>query len=280
MNDLNNKKLVFVTGLSGAGMSSALKVLEDSGFEVLDNFPLSLMVPLLKNRTDKPIALGIDTRTRNFDPARVLDVRQTYEARLLFIDCDAQELLKRFNETRRKHPLAKDRTVSDGIIQEKEILEPLKQAADMVIDTTDLSVHDLRRHVEGEFFTGADKTLSISVLSFGFKNGVPREADIVMDVRFLKNPHWVEELKPLTGQQAEVAAYIKSDEAYNEFIKNLKTLLEPLLERYKHEGKNYLTIAFGCTGGKHRSVHISEEIVGWLKSLGKTVHVKHRDMPV
>lgn len=269
-----------VTGLSGAGMSSALKVLEDCGYEVLDNFPLNLIIPLLDNDSDKPIAIGIDTRTRNFNPKSLQEAVNTYNAQLLFVDCSEKELQRRYNETRRKHPLAKDRTVTDGIQQERALLEPLKKSADFLVNTTDLSIHDLRRYIEGEFSLNASQSLKICALSFGFKNGIPREADIVMDVRFLKNPHWEESLRPLTGQNDAVAKYIEQDESLNEFFNNFKNLIEPLLYKYQEEGKHYLTIAIGCTGGKHRSVFVTEKLAKWLKELNQTVHIKHRDMPV
>jgi len=273
------KELIMVTGLSGAGMSSALKVLEDNDYEVLDNFPLSMMVPLLENDTNKPIAIGVDTRTRNFDPQSLLDAAKTYKAYLIYIDCSENELQKRFNETRRKHPLAKDRTVLDGIQQEIDWLKALKDKADLVIDTTDLSVHDLRREVEGHVADNDNKSLNINITSFGYKNGLPRNADIVMDVRFLKNPHWDKELKPLTGLTKEVGEYIQTDDSFAPFFENFQSLIEPLLERYKAEGKHYLTIAIGCTGGKHRSVFTSEKLATWLKSLDQKVFIKHRDIP-
>ncbi|HPD82296.1 MAG: RNase adapter RapZ [Alphaproteobacteria bacterium] len=273
-------KLIFVTGLSGAGMSSALKALEDIGYEVIDNFPLALLESLLKDKSEKPIAIGIDSRTRNFSATRVKKAIKAYEATLCFITCKHSVLQKRFTETRRKHPLAKDRPVSDGINKEMELLAPLKEAADLVMDTTDLSIHDLRRMIEGHYLPDNQQKLSVTLTSFGFKNGVPREADIVMDVRFLKNPHWDKKLKKLTGQNKAVGSYIKEDESFEEFIENFQRLIEPLLKRYSHEGKSYLTIAIGCTGGKHRSVFVVEILNKWLKKQGISTHIRHRDMPI
>lgn len=259
-------------------MSSALKSLEDIGFEVLDNIPLSLLETLLKKKSDKPIAVGVDSRTRNFSPAKVKKAIKKYDAQMLYVTCDENVLQKRFTETRRTHPLAKDRPVSDGIQKEQELLKPLQDLADLVIDTSELSIHDLRRTIEGHYTKEANAKLSITLVSFGFRNGVPREADIVMDVRFLRNPHWDKKLKPLTGKDKKVGAYISEDEGYRQFIENFKALIEPLLKRYSHEGKSYLTVAFGCTGGKHRSVFVTEEMAKWFKKVEIKCHKKHRDL--
>ena len=275
-------ELLIVTGLSGAGLSSALKALEDIGYEVLDNIPLSLVDTLLTEKADKPIAIGIDSRTRNFSVAKLKKAIKEHKAEMLFITCDDAVLQKRFTETRRKHPLAKDRPVSDGIKKEQDVMAPLKQQADLVIDTTELSIHDLRRTVEGHYTKAEEKRLSITLVSFGFRNGLPRDADIVMDVRFLRNPHWDKKLKSKTGKDKPVGAYIREDENFDSFMHNLQALIEPLLERYMHEGKSYLTIAFGCTGGKHRSVFTVETMEKWFKSLeqsqGLKIHKKHRDL--
>ena len=272
--------LIIVTGLSGAGMSSALKALEDNGYEVLDNFPISLIDDLLKEKSDRPLAIGIDSRTRNFRADELQKAVKTYNAYLIFMNCKHSVLQKRYTETRRKHPLAQDRPVSDGINKEIEIMEPLKASADMVVDSTEKTIHDLRRLIDGRFALAETKKMAVSLLSFGFRNGIPRGADIVMDVRFLKNPHWDENLKPLTGQTAEVGAYIQTDESFAPFIQNFQNMVEPLLERYNHEGKSYLTIAIGCTGGKHRSVFTVETLKKWFAELDITAHVNHRDMPV
>jgi UPF0042 nucleotide-binding protein len=273
-------KLLIVTGLSGAGMSSALKSLEDLGYEVIDNFPLSLVEPLLEQEesTGKSIAIGIDSRTRGFNPSDLVAMAEKYSAELLYVTCDDAVLQKRFTETRRRHPVAKDRPVSDGIRREHELLEPLKDKADHIIDTTNLSIHDLRRMMEERFALGESR-LMVTLMSFGYKNGLPREADIVMDVRFLRNPHWDESLRPLTGRDEKVGDYIDEDENLNPFLNNFRKLLETVLPRYSHEGKNYLTVALGCTGGKHRSVYVSEKIAETLKSRGINVHVTHRDIP-
>lgn len=273
------KTIIIVTGLSGAGMSSALKSLEDLGYEVLDNFPVSMIPPLLEDSDNsKPLAIGIDTRTRGFDPDTILETVQGVGATLLFLTADEQVLQKRFTETRRKHPLATDRPVSAGIRKELELLYSLRDKADFLINTTNLTIHDLRRTIEGQFSQSGTSALTLTLMSFGFKFGVPREADIVMDARFLKNPHWVESLKNKTGQDTEVGTYIDDDESFKPFIENLKNLVEPLLPRYAQEGKSYLTIAIGCTGGKHRSVYSVETLKPWLEKQGFPLHIKHRDM--
>ncbi len=270
--------LLIVTGLSGAGMSSVLKSLEDIGYEVLDNFPLELLEKLLENQSSRPIALGVDSRTRNFSATKLKKAVKAHKAELLFVTCKHSVLQKRFTETRRKHPLAKDRPVGDGIMKEQELLAPVKEVADQIIDTTELSIHDLRRTVEGHYNIDNKQKLTISLISFGFRNGIPRESDIVMDVRFLKNPHWDKKLKPMTGKDKEVGKYIEQDQSYSEFITNFKTMIEPLLERYNHEGKSYLTIAIGCTGGKHRSVFTAEQLSKWFRTLKLKTNIKHRDL--
>ncbi|NCC20931.1 MAG: RNase adapter RapZ [Alphaproteobacteria bacterium] len=274
------EKLLIVTGLSGAGMSSALKSLEDFGYEVLDNFPIPLLDPLLdqEETEGRRIAVGIDSRTRGFSPVALIDTVDRRGAELLFMTCDDAVLQKRFTETRRKHPMAKDKPVKDGIRLEHTLLEPVQARAHLVIDTSGLSIHDLRRMMEG-YYGSPEGRLTTTIMSFGYRNGLPREADIVMDVRFLRNPHWDPKLKPLTGKQKKVGAYIEEDENFAPFIENLKKTLAVALPRYAHEGKTYLTIAIGCTGGKHRSVYVAERLAEWLEHRKLPVHIVHRDMP-
>ncbi len=281
MSSQNAHKPVIVTGLSGAGLSSVLKSLEDLGFEVFDNFPLTLVPALLEESENKgALAIGIDTRTRGFSSEAVLNTVKTAEAFLVYITCDDTVLQKRFTETRRKHPMADDKPVSAGIEKERDILRPLKAKADLTIDSTNLSVHDVRHMLEGHFGSRIENTLSISLISFGFRNGLPREADIVMDVRFLKNPHWDENLKPKTGLDKAVGAYIETDEEFESFINGFQNLLKPLIPRYTHEGKHYLTIAIGCTGGQHRSVYCTEKIGKWLNDQNLQAHIAHRDLKI
>lgn len=274
------QKLVIVTGLSGAGMSSVMKTLEDMGFEVFDNFPLSLVDALLEDtrKPDQPVAIGIDVRSRGFEPSAILEAVDKYEAQLLFMTCEDAVLKKRFTETRRIHPLAKDKPIGAGIREEAEILKPVHDKAHLSIDTSELSIHDLKHILKGYFGIEGESLLNVTLMSFGFRHGVPRTADIVMDVRFLKNPHWEETLKEKTGKDKEVGAYIQSDEAYESFVDNFKTLMEGVLPRYASEGKSYLTIAIGCTGGKHRSVFTVESLKPWLADTGFQTHIEHRDL--
>lgn len=273
-----NAPLLFITGLSGAGISSALKILEDLGYEVFDNFPVSLIDKLLEDGRPRPIAVGLDTRTRGFDPQAIIARAQQLKAKLLLITADETVLQKRFSETRRKHPLAGDRPASAGIKKELGLLYDFRQIADAIVDTTELTIHDLRRVLGGLYGETKGGSLNVTVLSFGFKNGLPREADIVMDCRFLTNPHWDEKLKPLTGKDAAVAGYIAKDPAFEPFLENLKGLLEPLFDSYAREGKSYLTIALGCTGGKHRSVFVAEKLGAWIREQGMLTQVEHRDI--
>ena len=278
--------LMFVTGLSGAGLSSALKILEDQGFEVFDNFPLSLIPNLLEQDTSqqRPIALGVDTRTRHFDPNEFLNLAATlktnpqWQIKTIFMTADDAVLLKRFTETRRTHPLARDRSVADGIAAEKSLLYPIKHQSGYVIDTSDLSVHDLRRIIEG-FTSGLIQgRLNLTIMSFAYRHGLPREADLVLDVRFLRNPNWIPELKDKTGLELPVQDYIRGDGVFPDFLERTKSLLELLLPRYDEEGKNYLTVAFGCTGGKHRSVFTAETIRKWLQDKNYTAAIHHREL--
>ena len=277
-----NRDVVIVTGLSGAGLSSALKVLEDQGYEVLDNFPVIYIAPLIEETKEdpRPLALGVDTRTRGFSPKRLISIARDHNAKLVFLTADNASLQKRFSETRRRHPLAKDRPVSAGITRERRLLAQVRSAADLVIDTGSLSIHDLRRQLEGHFSLPQADQVTITLISFGFRNGVPGEADIVMDVRFLKNPNWVPELKPQTGLDNAVGDYIEQDSNFQSFLTNFKTLLLPLLPCYKEEGKNYLTVAIGCTGGHHRSVYSVACLAAWLEEEGYSPGVVHRDIMV
>ncbi len=273
-------KPIIITGLSGAGISSVLKTLEDFKFEAFDNFPISLIPHLYdKNEATGNIAIGIDTRTRGFSPEAVLDIAKEIDASIIFITCDDAILQKRFTETRRRHPLAQNKSLSYGIAKERKLLAPIKNKADFVIDSTDTSIHDLRHILEGHFSIKPKEKLTISLMSFGFKNGILREADIIMDVRFLKNPHWDPKLKPKTGMDKAVGEYICQDNEFDKFIKNFKNLLSPLLPRYANEGKSYLTIGIGCTGGRHRSVFTVETLKKWLEQQDLSVYTEHRDLP-
>lgn len=281
------RNIVFVTGLSGAGMSSALKILEDLGYEVFDNFPLSLVESLLsqEGHRDSSVAFGLDTRGRGFDPETVLRTIETLredpvnDVMLLFMSCGNMILQKRYSETRRGHPLAKDRPVLDGIRQERSWLKHLMDSADLLIDTSELSIHDLRRLIESSVHPDSTRRkLTLTVMSFGFKNGLPREADMVLDVRFLANPHWDSDLRPLSGEDKAVQDYITADEDFNAFLNHTEAMLQLLLPRYAEEGKFYFTLATGCTGGRHRSVYVARRLSETLKSWGYTVALRHRDL--
>lgn len=274
---------LLLTGLSGAGKSTALRALEDIGFEAVDNLPLSLLDPLLAAPRDRPLAIGIDVRTRAFDPSAVLariaaHAEPGRPVRLLFLDCAEEALQTRFSETRRRHPLALDRAVADGIALERELLADLRRHADMVIDTTDRGPNDLRRLIAERFGRPGAQGLAISVLSFGYAWGLPRDADLVFDMRFLRNPHWEPALRPLTGRDAEVAAHVEADPAWAAHVVPMQELVIGLLPAYAREGRSYLSIAFGCTGGRHRSVAAAEAMARRLAGEGWTSSVLHRDI--
>lgn len=277
-------KLVLVTGMSGAGKSLALKALEDCGFEAIDNLPLSLLPALVTpDAQGRHLVVGWDIRSRDFSASDSLDILRQLRAQmgtdfsLLFLDCEDEVLRRRYSETRRRHPLAQDRQVTDGITHERQLLAPLREVADMVIDTSETEAAALRQAIMSQF-AREERGLSLVVTSFSFKLGVPREADMVFDVRFLKNPHYDPELRPKTGLSPEVGAYIESDADFAGFFERLTGLLLPLLPRYLAEGKSYLTIAVGCTGGKHRSVHVTQKLAGFLEGHGYKVNVRHRDV--
>jgi len=278
--------VVLITGMSGAGRTASLKMLEDMGYEAVDNLPMSLLPGLIaqSGRRVQPIAIGIDIRTRDFAAANVgaeldrLIADGRLDCRLLFLDCDDEALARRYTETRRRHPLAGDRPVMDGIRRERDLVSPLRKRADVVIDTSVLKPADLKRLLAGHFALDDKPALKLFVTSFSFRQGLPREADLVFDVRFLENPYYVPHLKHLTGLDAAVGEHIAADPSFDGFFTSLTGLLKPLLPRYDREGKSYLTIAIGCTGGRHRSVYVAELLGRWLAAEGQTVAVGHRDV--
>jgi UPF0042 nucleotide-binding protein len=278
-------RVLVVTGMSGAGRSTALKVLEDLGYEAVDNLPLSLVPGLVSHRPlSAPLALGADVRTRDFGVSALADTldRLALEGgarpSVVFLDCGDDRLVERFTETRRRHPLALDRPVIDGIRLERQYVSPLRDRADLVIDTTDLSLADLKRVLHGHFALDRSPGIALSVISFSYRHGLPRDADIVFDARFLRNPHYVQALKPQTGLEPEVGAYIAGDPDFPGFFRDLGALVDSLLPRFEREGKSYLTIAIGCTGGRHRSVYLAERLAAWLGERGRAVSVRHRDL--
>lgn len=280
--------LLLVTGLSGAGKSTALQALEDAGYEVVDNLPLTLLGPLVRldSPPDRPIAIGVDVRTRDFgDPAfvdRLESLLATPElpVRILFLDCDDEVITRRYSQTRRRHPLAGSLPIADGIRAERRRLAPLRGLADPVINTSDMAPNDLRRLMLDRFGAGLAAEMTLTILSFAFGQGVPRQADLVFDVRFLRNPHYDDELRPLTGREAAVGAYIEADPDFAGFFERLVGLLAPLLPRYRDEGKSYLTIAVGCTGGRHRSVYTAERLAARLREAGWRAAVRHRELAI
>lgn len=286
----DRQRLLLVTGLSGAGKSTALDVLEDMGWETIDNFPVRLLDRLVGEpgellKADRaPLAIGFDSRTRGFVPDEVIDLAKALSKRedialtFLFIDCAGGELERRYNETRRRHPMAQGRTVAEGIASERELLEPLRRWADAVVDTTDLTSNDLQGHVRELFSDEQPTEPSLTISSFGFARGMPPLADLVFDMRFLDNPHWVEGLRELTGMDAAVGEHIRRDPAFADAFARIRDLLVSLLPRYHAQGKAYVHVAFGCTGGRHRSVFTAEAIAQSLREAGFSPTVRHRNL--
>ena len=279
------RRVVLVTGLSGAGRSSILRVLEDLGYEAVDNPPLTL-IEELACRAERPVAIGIDARSRGFDSAATLAVlgrlgqMDTLAPELVFAFAEESALLRRFTETRRRHPLAPDGPVTQGIARESALTAPLREAADLVIDTSDTPLPALRRLVEQRFAAPhcSRLNLTVSLVSFGYPRGLPKEADLVFDARFLRNPHYDPHLRPRTGMDADVAAYVEADIDFTPFYQQIVAMLRLLLPRFVQEGKKYVTIAVGCTGGRHRSVRIVEKLAAELR-LGWRVEQPGLDMP-
>ena len=249
------RRLVLVTGMSGAGRSTALKELEDLGFEAIDNIPLAMLDGIDADRSGRPLAVGIDPRARDFAVdsmlERMTDAAARFDIVSLFLHADEEALTRRYRETRRRHPMAPDGSPLAGIERELRLLEPLQRAADIVIDTSLLTAHDLRRLLRARFTSDPQEGMSIFVTSFSFRLGLPREADLVFDMRFLSNPHYIDALRPLTGRDGAVGAHIARDPDFAPFLEGVAALLWKLLPRYAREGRAYLTIAVGCTGGRH-----------------------------
>lgn len=277
--------VVLVTGPAGAGRTTAIHVLEDLGFEAIDNLPISLLERMLDGPPlTRPLAVGIDPRTRDFSPSALLAVvadlgrRSDVAVQLLYIDCRADVLLQRFSETRRRHPSAREETPHIGIERELVLMQGIRDCADILIDTSELTPHDLRSQLVGWFSRDTDGLLALSVQSFSYKRGAPRDLDMILDLRFLRNPHWEKSLRPLDGRDADVAAYIAADERFQPFLEKLQDITSLLLPAYKAEGKSYFSIGFGCTGGQHRSVFVTETFAKGLAELGWQVSIRHREL--
>jgi UPF0042 nucleotide-binding protein len=274
--------LLLVTGMSGAGKSTALDALEDMGWDIVDNLPADLLGDFVHGSDQcrtVPVAIGMDVRSRGFDPSHLRELIESIEGvepEILFLDCSSADLMRRFDKTRRRHPLAPDRPAEDGIARERAALAPLRLAADSVIDTTDLAPAELGEELRRRFRT--DREPVLTVVSFGFGHGISRTADLVFDMRFLANPHWIDELRPLTGNDRQVRDYIANDPAWAGAMDRIEALLTDWIPRYWAAGKSYLTIAFGCTGGRHRSVTAAVEMAERLRSAGFTPNVRHRDL--
>jgi UPF0042 nucleotide-binding protein len=280
------QRILLVTGLSGAGKSTALQVLEDLGWETIDNFPVRLLGSMIGGDSDQPapLAIGFDSRTRGFVPAETIELckqlekRSDIELTTLFIDCSAAELERRYNETRRPHPMARERPVAAGIKAERELLGPLRHWADIVLDTSDYTAGDLQQVVRERFGKSGAREMTVTISSFGFARGMPPLADLMFDMRFLDNPHWVADLREQTGLDQAVGEHIESDPAFGPaFARISETLLE-LLPRYAAQDRSYLNIAFGCTGGRHRSVYSAEAAARVLREAGFSPTVIHRNL--
>lgn len=289
-----SQPILLVTGLAGAGKSTALDVLEDLGWETIDNFPIRMLERLVgePDQADlggssgprAPLAIGFDSRTRGFVPSEIITLikrmtaRSDLELSFMFLDCKTSELERRYNETRRRHPMAHERTVQDAIAAERELLDPLRRWADVVIETSELSTNDLQNRVRELFDKEHKSEPKLTVSSFGFARGMPPLADLVFDMRFLDNPHWVEGLREKTGLDPAVGAHIETDPAFSTVFEQIRALLLILLPRYGAQGKAYVHIAFGCTGGRHRSVFTAERMAEALRTEGFSPTVNHRNL--
>ncbi len=275
-------RLLLVTGMSGAGKSTALDALEDMGWDTADNLPADLLAGFVHGSDQcrtVPVAIGMDVRSRGFDPhtlPKLISEIEGVEPAILFLDCSSADLMRRFDKTRRRHPLAPDRPAEDGIARERTMLAPVRSAADIVIDTTDLAPAELAEELRRRFKTEREPVLTL--ISFGFGHGISRTADLVFDMRFLANPHWIDELRDLTGNDRPVRDYVARDPAWTESMDRIESLLTDWIPRYWAAGKSYLTIAFGCTGGRHRSVTAAVEMAGRLQAAGFSPNIRHRDL--
>lgn len=281
----SRQRILLVTGMLGAGKTTALRELEDLGWESIDNFPIRLLDRLVGNDDEGfSLAIGFDCRTRGFVPSDVIDRVKDWvdndkiDITTLFLDCGGQELERRFNETRRRHFLAQDLPVASGISAERELLAPLRRWADALIDTSDFTTNDLKQTIREQFSQTAPKEMTVTVSSFGFARGKPPTADLVFDMRFLDNPHWQDDLREQTGLDAPVGEFIEQSAFFASTFDKIRALLLELLPRYAEQGKAYVNIAFGCTGGRHRSVYTAEKMAQVLRDGGFSPTVLHRNL--
>lgn len=278
------QKLIIVTGPSGAGRSSAINVLEDLGFETIDNLPLSLLPRLTDGAMPRPLAIGLDVRNRDFTTNGVIDVldalqtRDDIDAQMLFLDCSEDVLVRRYSETRRRHPLAREDAAIAGIRREAALLTALRGRAETLLDTSDLSPHELKARLVDLFGWDGSALFGISLRSFSYKRGLPKGLDMVFDCRFLKNPHWDPALRAGTGMDTAVGAYIETDPLAAVFIAKITDLMLMLLPAFRTEGKSHLSVGIGCTGGQHRSVYVTEQLALGLADAGWQVSKHHREL--
>ena len=277
------KKILIVTGLSGAGRTSALKILEDLGFEAIDNIPTSLLINILETNINTNLAVGIDIRSRDFDAKKISRLIKNKKKKIdistVFFDCESIKLLNRFKESRRIHPLKLDLPMIEIIDRERNWLEPLKKISNHYINTTDLSINLLRKKIKAIFNKDIKIKTTVRIISFGYKNGLPKEADFVFDMRFLRNPFYEKKLKSMNGKDKKIIEFVKNQEHFHLFFDRITNLFDRMLGGFKDEGKDYITVAFGCTGGVHRSVVSSEMFFSFLKlKKGIEVFIDHRDL--
>ena len=280
-----SNRVLIVTGLSGAGRTSALKILEDFGFEAIDNIPFFFLKSIIEVKIKKNLAVGIDIRSRDFDAKKIVSLiskkKKDINISVVFFDCDNQKLINRYDESRRLHPLKLDLPMEDIINRERNWLEPLKKISQYYLDTTDLTINLLRKKIKALFQKNIKIKPTVRIISFGYKNGLPREADFVFDMRFLKNPFYVKKLKKLDGRNPQIIKFVKNQGLFSFFFDNIKILVEKILNGFNEEGKDYITIAFGCTGGVHRSVVSSEYFHSFLqKNKEIEVFIDHRDLKI
>ncbi len=278
-------RVIWITGPSGSGRKTAINALEDMGYEVIDNLPLRLLPAIMKDATEGDrLALGLDVRNRDFSMNAMLDALEDLArnprsgVQLLYTDAHPEVLLRRYSETRRRHPLSPAESAEVGIERELDLLSPIRARADVLIDTSEMTPHDLKAEIERQFAVGEEGNLAVSIQSFSFKRGTPRGIDMIFDARFLRNPYWEPALRGMNGQDEPVATYIGADPRYEEFFERVKGLVEFLLPQYAQEGKSYLSIGFGCTGGQHRSVALAENLSKALATAGWQVSIRHREL--